>query len=70
MDNSQLIAFGATNEIVICQMKPKIKELFSIKKPIFCKKKSIPYIDWGYGISPSQRDKNGTIIAFAWDKMI
>jgi hypothetical protein len=55
-DNAALVAFGALNEIVICQMRPKIKEIYHIERPAFCKEKSIPYIDWGYGLTPSNRD--------------
>lgn len=51
-DNSYLLAFGALNEIVICSMKP-IKELFKVDKPNFCKEKSLPYMDWGFGLTPS-----------------
>lgn len=39
-------------------------------KPNFCKEKSLPYIDWGYGLTPSQRDKTVPILAFAWDRLI
>jgi hypothetical protein len=48
-----LVAFGATSEVVVCQMRP-IKELIKIKRPIFCKSKSAPYLDFGYGLSPGK----------------
>lgn len=64
------MAFGALNEIVVCQMRPKIKEIFQISKPKFCKDKSIPYLDWGYGLTPSQREHTAPILAFAWDRLI
>ena len=51
-DNSSLVAFGALNEIVICSMRP-IKEIFQTNKPSFCKEKSLPYLDWGFGLTPS-----------------
>jgi len=66
---SSLVAFGALNEIVVCQMRP-IKEIFQITKPNFCKEKSLPYIDWGWGLTPSKRDKTVPIMAFAWDRLI
>jgi hypothetical protein len=50
-DNSSLVAFGSLNEIVVCSMRP-IKEVLQITKPSFCKEKSLPYIDWGYGLTP------------------
>lgn len=29
-----------------------------------------PYIDWGYGLSPSYRDKAYPILAIAWGKIV
>lgn len=54
-DNSILIAFGASNMINICTMDP-IRCIYSINKPEFCRAKTLPYIDWGYGLTPSHRD--------------
>jgi hypothetical protein len=68
-DNSSIIAFGSLNEIVVCSMRP-IKEIFQINRPLFCKEKSIPYIDWGFGLTPSHREKTVPIMAFAWDRLI
>ena len=69
-DQSSLVAFGSLNEIVVCQMRPKIKEIFQVQKPNFCKEKSLPYIDWGYGLTPSHRERTVPILAFAWDRLI
>jgi hypothetical protein len=41
-----------------------------IARPKFCKEKSIPYVDWGYGLTPGQREKTVGILAFAWDKLV
>ncbi len=68
-DNSSIVAFGSLNEIVVCTMRP-IKEIFQINRPLFCKEKSIPYIDWGFGLTPSHREKTVPIMAFAWDRLI
>lgn len=68
-DSSYIVAFGALNEIVLCTMQP-IKEIFKIERPIFCKERSLPYIDWGHGLTPSKRDKTVPIMAFAWDRVI
>jgi hypothetical protein len=65
-DNSSLVAFGSLGEIVICQMRP----LFMIKKPTFCKERAIPYIDWGYGLTPKHRERTVPILAIAWDGLI
>lgn len=51
-DASSILAFGSLNEIVVCSMRP-IKEIVQISRPSFCKEKSIPYIDWGFGLTPS-----------------
>jgi hypothetical protein len=50
-------------------MKP-IDCIYSINKPTFCKDKAIPYIDWGFGLTPSHREKTVPIMAFAWDRII
>ena len=68
-DSTKLIAFGGLNIITICTMKP-IDCIYTINKPTFCKNKVLPYIDWGFGLTPSQRDKTVPILAFAWDRII
>jgi hypothetical protein len=40
--------------INICSLKP-VACLKSIEMPKFCNDKSIPYIDWGYGLTPNNR---------------
>jgi len=50
-------------------MRP-VKELFQIGKPNFCKHSSLPYLNWGYGMTPGQREKTVPILAFAWDRLI
>jgi len=68
-DNSILIAFGGNNMINICTMNP-IGCIYSITRPEFCKYKTIPYLAWGYGLTPSHRDQTVPIFAFAWDRII
>jgi hypothetical protein len=68
-DTSYLVAFGALNEIVICTMQP-IQEIYKFERPSFCKERSLPYIDWGYGLTPGKRDKTVPIMAFAWDRVV
>ena len=50
-------------------MEP-ISCVYSLNRPSFCREKTVPYIDWGYGLTPSHRDLTVPIIAFAWDKLI
>ena len=52
VDEKKLMAFGASNEIVICSLRP-IAEIFKLKRPSMCKENSIPYLDWGYGLTPA-----------------
>jgi hypothetical protein len=68
-DSSCLLSVGGLNMITICTMKP-IDCIYSINKPSFCKEKAIPYIDWGFGLTPSHREKTVPIMAFAWDRII
>jgi len=44
--------------------------LYTMKRPLFCKPNSNPYIDWGFGLTPSHRETTVPIFAFAWDKII
>jgi hypothetical protein len=50
-------------------MRP-IKELLCIKPSSFNRKRSIPYIDWGYGLTPTIRERTMPLMAVAWDRMI
>jgi WD40 repeat protein len=64
-----LVAFGASNQVVLCSMRP-IKELISIKPSKYNRKRSIPYIDWGFGLTPTIREQTMPLMAVAWDRMI
>lgn len=44
--------------------------LHSINKPKFSRVRCIPYMDWGFGLTPSHREKTVPILAFAWDRVI
>ena len=68
-DESKVIAFGGTNLVVLVTMKP-IDGLFTVSKPSFVKENSVPYMDWGFGLTPSHREKTVPILAIAWDKTI
>jgi hypothetical protein len=47
-----------------------IDSFYTLHKPKFCKKKVLPYLDWGFGLTPNKRDKTVSILAFAWDRII
>lgn len=68
-DTRAMIAFGAMNEVVVCSMRP-IAELFKIKRPHLCKDNSVPYLDWGYGLTPTMQERTVPILAVAWDCLI
>ena len=57
------------SEVVVCSLYP-VKEIYKVQKPSFCKEKSIPYVSWGYGLTPTLRDKTLPILAMEWDKVI
>ena len=44
--------------------------MITIKRPSFSKPKSAPFIDWGYGLTPMNRERTVPIMAVAWDKVI
>ena len=70
-DQSCLVAYGATNMVSLCEMRQfPPKPLQVIKRPAFCKEKSVPYIDWGYGLTPMNRERTLPLMAIAWDKII
>lgn len=68
-DKKCLAAFGAANEVVICSLNP-IAELMCIKKPTLVRNMQLPYIDWGYGLTPTVREQTVPICAVAWDQII
>lgn len=70
-DMSCLVAFGATNMITIVEMRSfPPRPLKVIKRPAVCKEKSVPAIDWGYGLTPRERERTLPLLVFAWDKII
>jgi len=68
-DRAQPIAFGGTNLITIIIMKP-IDGLHTIPKPLWTKPNCVPYLDWGFGLTPSHREQTVPILAYAWDRII
>jgi hypothetical protein len=68
-ESSQVVALGAQNIISIVTLKP-IDGLYTVQKPTFCKDKSLPYLSWGFGLTPSHREHTVPILAFGWDRII
>ena len=70
-NSSCLTAYGATNLVTLVEMRqfpPRPK--LTIKRPSFARTKSAPFMDWGYGLTPTNREKSVPILALAWDKFI
>lgn len=70
-DRSCLTAFGATNMVTIVEMKQfPPRPLMTIHRPAVCKEKSVPTIDWGFGLTPCERERTLPLMAIAWDKIV
>ena len=66
----QLVAFGALERIIFTKVRPVPRELLYIEKPDYIESGTVPYLDWGTGLSPSFRDKSYPILAVAWGKVL
>ena len=77
-----MIAFGSLSRILIAQIipgpndrvgvwtQPSAKELLVIDKPDYIEMGTVPYLDWGYGLSPCCRDKSYPMLAIAWGRIL
>lgn len=45
-------------------------ELFSIERPDYVDPGIVPYVDWGWGLSPVYRDTSYPILAIAWGRAV
>jgi hypothetical protein len=68
-DEKRLVAFGATSEVVVVSMKP-IKEVIRIRRPNMCRLKTVPYLDFGFGLTPGKQEYSVPILAIAWDNLV
>ena len=70
-DETVMTAYGATNMITIVEMRQfPPRPLKTIKRPPICNPKSAPSIDWGYGLTPTERERTLPLMAIAWDKIV
>ena len=67
---NQLIAFGALERVIVTCVAPDPSELVAIERPDYIDSQTVPYLDWGEGLSPAFRDKTYPILAIAWGRMI
>jgi hypothetical protein len=45
-------------------------ELKCLDRPEYIEVGTVPYMDWGYGLSPSYRDNRYPILAIAWGRIL
>jgi hypothetical protein len=55
--------------IDICSYTP-IARVHSILRPDICDEYCLPYLDWGFGLTPKYRDEMMPLLVFGWDKLI
>jgi hypothetical protein len=65
-----LIAFGALERVVLAAVAPQPSELLAIERPDYIDSQTVPYLDWGLGLSPAYRDKTYPILAITWGKLV
>ena len=56
--------------MVLTQVRPKPIELVSIERPDYIEAQTVPYLDWGEGLSPIYRDMTYPILAITWGRTI
>ena len=44
--------------------------LLSIRRPPYISEGTVPYLDWGYALTPTYRDKSYPVLAIAWGRTI
>ena len=53
---SQLVGFGSLDEVYVAQVRPCALPLVSIRRPPYIQAGTVPYLDWGYALTPTFRD--------------
>ena len=51
-------------------MKPTPIEICCIERPDYIEAQTVPYLDWGEGLSPVYRDSTYPILAITWGRTI
>jgi len=64
------VAFGTLDSVVVVQIAPTPLEIRKFPRPPYVEKGTVPYIDWGSGLTPTYRDSVYTILAIAWGKTL
>lgn len=56
--------------MILTQVRPSPIELVSIERPDYIEAQTVPYLDWGEGLSPIYRDMTYPILAITWGRTI
>ena len=54
----------------MAQVRPKALPLISIRRPPYIQPGTVPYLDWGYALTPTYRDESYPVVAIAWGRTI
>jgi hypothetical protein len=65
-----IVAFGTIDEVYVAQIRPKNLTLASIRRPAYIPVGTVPYLDWGFALSPAFRDQPYQVLAIAWGRTI
>jgi hypothetical protein len=64
-----VIALAAVSKVIVCTLDNTNEEILNLKRPKICRENSVPYIEFGFGLSPNQCEV-APILVIAWDKII
>ena len=64
------MAFGALERVILTVVSPQPQEIFAIERPDYIDSQTVPYLDWGEGLSPAFRDRTYPILAITWGKTV
>jgi WD40 repeat protein len=64
-----LFAIAASSEVIVFSINP-LREHIKLSRPKMCKATSVPYLSFGYGLSPTYRHQTMQMLAVAWDTII
>jgi len=48
----RFIAIAGINEVMVIAMKPEPQRVFSLPRHSSCKDHRVPYLSWGFGLTP------------------
>lgn len=70
-DGYDIVAIGGIDRVFVLALSmPDVLELLNIPTPSYVEHGTIPYLHWGYGLTPCYRDRTYPLLAIAWGKVI